>query len=69
MDAAARNVITKITTVLPADLRRELDTATSLVGPGEPFEVRDQQLTHGKGKLQAFAAVGIVKTLFPTPLT
>ena len=32
--AAARNALAKIAAVLPADLRRELDTSALLVGPG-----------------------------------
>ena len=34
LGAAARNALAKIAAVLPADLRRELDTSALLVGPG-----------------------------------
>lgn len=41
---AARNVLAKIGAVLPADLRRELDTSTLLVGPGAALSAGDQEL-------------------------
>jgi len=41
---AARNVLAKIGAVLPADLRRELDGAALLIGPGASLAAGDQQL-------------------------
>jgi predicted DNA-binding transcriptional regulator YafY len=37
LQRAAHNALAKIAAVLPPDLRRDLDVATLLVGPGEPI--------------------------------
>ncbi|MCV2369225.1 helix-turn-helix transcriptional regulator [Roseateles oligotrophus] len=39
---AARNALAKISAVLPADLRHELDSSALLVGPGEPLNGPEQ---------------------------
>lgn len=42
--AAARDALAKIAAVLPGALRHELDSATLLVGPGEPIAVGDAEV-------------------------
>lgn len=42
--AAARDALAKIAAVLPAELRRELDSAALIVGPGEPLAAGDIEL-------------------------
>lgn len=39
--AAARDALAKIAAVLPAELRRELETSALIVGPGEPIAAGD----------------------------
>ena len=41
---AARDAISKIASVLPADLRNDLDACAPLVGPGEPIAGGDAEL-------------------------
>lgn len=43
LGAAARDAIAKIAAVLPAELRRELESAPLLIGPGEPFPAGDSE--------------------------
>lgn len=42
--AAARHALAKISAVLPAELRHEMDSTALLVGPGEPLPRLDQVL-------------------------
>lgn len=42
---AARNALTKISAVLPAQLRDELDASALLVGPGEPIAAGNVELS------------------------
>ena len=42
--AAGRNALAKIAAVLPEDMKEELDTASLLVGPGEPVIAGDVDL-------------------------
>ena len=42
--AAARNLLAKVSAVLPADLRHELDSSAMLVGPGTPLAAGDTEL-------------------------
>jgi len=42
--AAARDALAKIAAVLPAEMRRELDTSALLVGPGEPIAAGDLEV-------------------------
>lgn len=44
LGAAARNVLAKISAVLPPDLRDDLDDTGLLVGPGEPVAAGDAEL-------------------------
>jgi len=41
---AARNALTKIGAVLPADLKESLDSSNLLIGPGEPIAAGDAEL-------------------------
>ncbi len=41
---AARNALAKISAVIPADLRHELDSSALLVGPGTPMAIGDAEL-------------------------
>lgn len=42
--AAARDALAKIAAVLPAEMRRELDTSALMVGPGEPIAAGDLEV-------------------------
>lgn len=53
LGAAARNVIAKIATVLPPELRHEMDTSALLVGPGESLAAGDLQLPHIRHAIRA----------------
>lgn len=51
--AAARDAIAKISAVLPADLRHELDTSALLVGPGEAIAAGDAELASIRQAIRA----------------
>jgi predicted DNA-binding transcriptional regulator YafY len=44
LQSAARNAITKIAAVLPADLRHQLNASALLIGPGQPIAAGDVEL-------------------------
>lgn len=50
---AARNALAKIGSVLPADLRHELDSSALLVGPGDVLSCTDQELARIRQAIRA----------------
>lgn len=57
---AARNAVAKISAVLPADLRHELETNALFVGPTEPFIGSDLELTDIRHAIRAELKLEIV---------
>lgn len=50
---AARNLLAKIGTVLPDDLKAGIDSAGLLIGPGEPIVARDAELAQIRVAIRA----------------
>lgn len=50
---AARNLLAKIGTVLPEDLKAGIDSSGLLIGPGEPIIARDAELAEIRAAIRA----------------
>ncbi|CEG57937.1 helix-turn-helix transcriptional regulator [Legionella fallonii] len=59
---AARNALAKISAVLPADLRHQLNASSLLIGPGQPIATGDEELSLIRSAIRAERQLTIVYT-------